>query len=169
MFRVGRSIARIKHCPQPTVFIAVPRKLHCWKTQLVSHKLWPSPWPWLHTAWLTWLECQLESLTHTSFLLQGQNFTRIKFKPKKRVNYKKRILRQNSTNQDLLGQATKKCVKLHTECKSTLGLCKNKIIHTNYTKCVKLRTECKCCVMLDGCKLYTHCINHTHLCNKRCV
>ena len=52
-----------------------------------------------------------------------------------------------------MGQATKKCVKLHTECKSTLGLCKNKIIHTNYTKCVKLHTECKCCLTLDVCKM----------------
>ena len=102
------------------------------------------------------------------------SFTRAELSENKNLHRKthklqKRISRQNSVNQDLLGQATKKCVKLHTECKSTLGLCKNKIIHTNYTKCVKLHTECKCCVMLDGCKWYTHCINHTHLCNKRCV
>ena len=38
----------------------------------------------------------------------------------------KLVLRQNSVNQDLLDQATKKCEKLHTACKNTLGLCKNK-------------------------------------------
>ena len=59
-----------------------------------------------------------------------------------RVNYDKRISQQNSVNQDL--QITKKspnytlCVKLHTECKSTLGLGKNE----KY-KFVKLHTLCK--------------------------
>ena len=64
-----------------------------------------------------------------------------------------------------MGQATKKCVKLHTECKSTLGLCKNWIIHTNYTKCVKLHTECKCCLTLDVCKMiYTLYKPYTKVC-----
>ena len=69
---------------------------------------------------------------------------------KERINYDKWILRQNHVNHDLLGQANDKdqdhtkvchtlCVKLHTECKSTLGLCKNKY----YTKFVKLHTVCK--------------------------
>ena len=35
-------------------------------------------------------------------------------------------MQQNNVNQDLLSQATKKCVSLHTDCKSTLGLCKNR-------------------------------------------
>ena len=58
-------------------------------------------------------------------------FLENKIYTEERVNYDKRISRQNSVNQDL--QITKKtpsnytlCVKLHTECKSTLGLCKNK-------------------------------------------
>ena len=58
--------------------------------------------------------------------LHQQIFLENKIYNEKRVNYNKRILRQNSVNQDLLGQATKKCVSLHTECKSTLGLCKNR-------------------------------------------
>ena len=92
-----------------------------------------------------------------TYLIFVISFTQAKFSENKIYTEKhrklqKRISRQNSVNQNLLGQATKNCVKLHTECKSTLGLCKNKIIHTNYTKCVKLHTECKCCVMLDGCK-----------------
>ena len=44
------------------------------------------------------------------------SFTQAKFSENeiytgKRVNYKKRILRQNSVNQDLLGQAMKKVCK----------------------------------------------------------
>ena len=50
---------------------------------------------------------------------------------RKRVNYKKWILRQNSINQNLLGKAMKKCLKLHTKCKNTLILCKNKKKNTH--------------------------------------
>ena len=57
----------------------------------------------------------LQSHSHTSylsFILHGQNFGRIKFTPKNAfTNYKKQISRQNSVNQYLLGQATKKVCK----------------------------------------------------------
>ena len=52
----------------------------------------------------------------TSYLIFVISFTRAKFSEnkiynEKRVNYKKRISRQNSVNQDLLGQAMKKVCK----------------------------------------------------------
>ena len=64
------------------------------------------------------------------------SFTQAKFSEneiytEKRVNYKKWILRQNSVNQNLLGKAMKKCLKLHTKCKNTLILCKNKKKNTH--------------------------------------
>ena len=76
-----------------------------------------------------------ETLMISAYLIFVIFFTQTRFLENKiyteeRVNYDKRISRQNSVNQDL--QITKKssnytlCVKLHTECKSTLGLCKNK-------------------------------------------
>ena len=82
------------------------------------------------------------------FFTQTKNLDR-KFYTEERVNYDKRISRQNSVNRDLLGQANIK-IKItqslsHTVCKtthrvySTLGLCKNKY----YTKFVKLHTVCK--------------------------
>ena len=62
-----------------------------------------------------------------SYLIFVISFTQAKFSEneiytEKRINYKKRISRQNSVNQDLLGQATKKCenytlsVKAHLVC-----------------------------------------------------
>ena len=63
-----------------------------------------------------------------------------------------------------MGQATKKCVKLHTECKSTLGLCKNKkytqitqsvwkytlILNAAYShKCCGDYTPCTLCIALN--------------------
>ena len=64
------------------------------------------------------------------------SFTQAKFSEneiytEKRVYYKKWILRQNSVNQNLLGKAMKKCLKLHTKCKNTLILCKNKKKNTH--------------------------------------
>ena len=45
--------------------------------------------------------------------------------------------RQNSVNQNFVGQSMrKKCVKLHTECKSILGLCKNKRKYAQITQSV---------------------------------
>ena len=69
-----------------------------------------------------------------------------KFYTEERVIYGKRISRQNSVNCYLLAQANYKyqdqnytlSVKLHTECKSTLGLGKNE-----KCKFVKLHTVCK--------------------------
>ena len=53
-----------------------------------------------------------------TYLIFVISFTQAKFSEneiytEKRVNYKNQISRQNRVNQDLLGQAIKKCVKLN--------------------------------------------------------
>ena len=71
--------------------------------------------------------------TSQAYLIFVISFTRAKFSQKKiytekRVNYKKRISRQNSVNQDLLGQAMKK-------------VCKTKLSVKAHLVCVKLKKE----------------------------
>ena len=114
--------------------------------QLVVHCCTPSSWATDNAAG-EWLN--ISAFCSCSYLIFVISFTQARFLENKiyteeRENYDKRISRKNSVNHDLLGQANDKdqdytkfvtlCVKLHTECKSTLGLCKNK----NYTKFVKL-------------------------------
>ena len=86
-------------------------------------------------------------------------FLENKIYTEERVNYDKWILRQNSVNRDLLGQANYKdqdytkfvthCVENYTPSVKAHSVCV-KINMTqslsNYTPCVKLHTEYKSCV-----------------------
>ena len=95
------------------------------------------------------IKCQI-NYNHTSYLsfFTQSKFLENKIYTEKRVNYDKRILRQNSVNQDLLAWKTKKktrsrkegkvrllplqllChegVSFVSQCDEVLGLCKNRI------------------------------------------
>ena len=136
---------------------------------------------WTSVCRCVWRACSpLPYLIFVIFFTQTR-FLENKIYTEERVNYEKRISRQNSVNQDLLDQVNNKdqdhekkgrfgfsslslsnytmCVKFHTVCKSTLGLCKNKkFTHksSNYTLCVKLHIECKSTFGLCKNKKYTH-------------
>ena len=76
---------------------------------------------------------QINNQTPNSYLIFVISFTQAKFLEnkiytEKRVNYKNRILLQNSVNQDLLGQATKK-------------VCKTKLSVKAHLVCVKLKKK----------------------------
>ena len=77
-------------------------------------------------------KCAIQQYTLIySYLIFVISFTQAKFSEneiytEKRVNYKNRISRQNSVNQDLLGQAMKK-------------VCKTKLSVKAHLVCVKLK------------------------------
>ena len=85
----------------------------------------------------------------------------------KRVNYNKRISRQNSVNRDLWGKANNKCVRNYTLSVGVHLVCVKILKYTqfckDYTHCIRLLTTHRC-VTLMCVYVYIHCIVYTHTC-----